>query len=66
MILHTAISYFVSGFLWTCLLLHIYYIYKLWAEQRRLQRDTYNAYMNMVQGMREDEYHAHLFEDSIV
>jgi hypothetical protein len=24
-------------------------------EQRQLRRDTYNAYMNMVQGMKDDE-----------
>ena len=50
-LLHVVISYFVFGFLGTCLLLHVYYLYKLCVERRKLHRDTYNAYMNIVQGM---------------
>ena len=49
--LHVAISYFIFGYLGTCLLIHLYYLFIKCIELRRLKRNTYNAYMNMVQGM---------------
>ena len=50
-LLHVVLYYFIMGFLGTCLLIQLYHLYWLFAEYRKLQRETYNAYMNMVQGM---------------
>lgn len=63
---YVVMEYALFSFLVTCMLLQLYYLFIQYGELRILNRNTYNAYMNMIQGRKEDEYHAHLFEDSKV